>query len=274
MDFPLARQRFYQEIRQPHKQIDLAKAALFLAQEEYPALELGYYLNLLDQMALDVQDRLPSSRYPLRIIQTINQYLFEELQFHGNAEEYYDPRNSYLNQVMDRHMGIPITLSLIYLEIAKRIDFPMVGIGMPGHFLIRPAIGDMQIFVDPFNQGEVLFAEDCQERLAQLFGEPIELRPEFLEAVDARYFLLRILTNLKATYLQRGDLSRLLAVIERILLIDPNAPFAQRERGLLYYQLGRWIEATQDLENYLSQIPTAEDALLMQELLRRMGRIN
>jgi regulator of sirC expression with transglutaminase-like and TPR domain len=274
MDFPLARQRFYQEIRQPQEQIDLAKAALFLAQEEYPALEPDYYLNVLDKMALDVKERLPSTHYPLRIIQTVNQYLFEELQFHGNAEDYYDPRNSYLNQVIDRRTGIPITLSLIYLEIAKRIDFPMVGIGMPGHFLIRPAIGEMQIFVDPFNQGEVLFAEDCRERLAQLLGEPIELRPEFLEAVDARYFLLRMLTNLKAIYLQQGDLARLLAAIERILLVHPNAPFAQRDRGLLYYQLGRWTEAAQDLEDYLSQIPTAEDALIMQELLRRMGRTN
>ncbi|WAL60677.1 SirB1 family protein [Thermocoleostomius sinensis] len=274
MDFPLARQRFYQEIRQPQEQIDLAKAALFLAQEEYPTLEPEDYLALLDQMALDIKERLPSNHYPLRIIQTINHYLFEELQFYGNAEDYYDPRNSYLNQVLDRHTGIPITLSLIYLEVAKRIDFPMVGIGMPGHFLIRPAIGDMQIFVDPFNRGEVLFAEDCQERLKQLFGEPIALRPEFLEAVDARYFLLRMLTNLKAIYLQQRDLTRLLAVIERMLLIHPNAPLAQRERGLLYYQLGRWTEAAQDLESYLSQIPMAEDASLMQELLRRMGRTN
>lgn len=272
MDFPLARQRFYQELRQPHDQIDLAKAALFLAQEEYPSLDPAHYLQLLDQMAADVQDRLPSAPYPLRLIQTINHYLFEELKFHGNAEDYYDPRNSYLNLVIDRRMGIPITLSLVYLEVAKRIGFPMVGIGMPGHFLIRPAIGDMQVFVDPFNKGEVLFAEDCQERLTQLLGEPIDLRPEFLAAVDARFFLLRMLTNLKAIYLQQGDLPRLLAVVERILLVYPNSPMAQRDRGLLYYQLGRWIEATQDLEDYLSQLPTAEDAQIMQELLRRMGQ--
>lgn len=272
MDFPVARQRFYQEIHQPDKQIDLAKAALYLAQEEYLQLDPEEYLNALETMALEVGKRLPSELYPMRVIQTINQYLFQDLGFSGNAEQYYDPRNSYLNQVIDRRTGIPITLSLVYLEIAKRVDFPMVGVGMPGHFLIRPTVGEMQIFVDPFNHGEVMFEADCLERLRQIFHQPVDLRPEFSEAVSARYILMRILANLKAIYLKLGDLPRVLAAIERILLLFPDAPMEQRDRGLLYYQTGRWIEAAQDLENYLAQMPLAEDALIVQELLRRMGQ--
>lgn len=270
MDFSLARQRFYQEVHQPEEQISLAKAALYIAQEEYADLEEEEYLNALDVMAQEVQERLPIERYPMRIIQTINQYLYTDLGFRGNSENYYDPRNSFLNDVIDRRTGIPITLALVYLEIADRLDFPMVGIGMPGHFLIRPTVGEMDIFVDAFHQGKVMFAQDCQEQLSQLYGRSIELRPEFLQPINQRYFLVRMLTNLKAIYLQQEDLPRLVAVIERILLLVPNDVHNQRDRGILYFQMGRWTEASQDLHNYLLQQPQAEDAIVIQELLRRM----
>jgi regulator of sirC expression with transglutaminase-like and TPR domain len=273
MEFSLARQRFYQEIHQPDEQIDLAKAALYLAQEEYPQLDIDEYLSALDAMAVEVQERLPAEFYPLRVIQTLNRYLYDDLKFQGNTDQYYDPRNSYLNEVIDRRTGIPITLSLLYLEIARRIDFPMVGVGMPGHFLIRPVGEEMQIFVDPFNQGEVMFEQDCQERLSQLYNRPFEFRPEFLSAVSPRYFLARILTNLKAVYLQAQDVLRALAAIERILLLLPHSVMEQRDRGLLYYQLDRWVEARQDLETYLADAPpTVADAPMIQELLRRMDR--
>lgn len=271
MDFPIARQRFYHEIHQPDDQIHLARAALYLAQEEYPSLDPDEYLNALETMAAEVKERLPSEFYPLRMIQIINRYLFEDLGFCGNTTDYYDPCNSYLNQVIDRRTGIPITLSLIYLEIAKHVDLPMVGIGMPGHFLIRPTVGDMQIFVDPFHQGEIMFAEDCQQRLRQVYGVPVDLRPEFLQPVSHHQFLARILGNLKGVYVQQNDLERALAVVERLLLLFPDAPLEQRDRGLLYYQLGRWTEAKQDLEQYLEQMPTADDAPLMRELLQRMN---
>lgn len=270
MNFSLARQRFYQEIHQPEDQMNLARAALYIAQEEYPDLEVEEYLNALDVMAQEVQERLPAERYPLRIIQTINHYLYSDLGFRGNNDDYYDPRNSFLNQVIDRRTGIPITLALVYLEITDRLDFPMVGIGMPGHFLIRPTVGEMDIFVDAFHQGEVMFAEDCQERLSQLYGGLVELRPEFLQPISKPYFLVRMLTNLKAIYLQQEDLPRLLAVIEKILLLIPDDVQTQRDRGILYFQMGRWTEASQDLHNYLQHQPRAEDAIVIQELLRRM----
>lgn len=271
MDFPAARQRFYQATHQPDEQIDLARAALYFAQEEYPNLEPEACLEALDTIAAAVQRQLPQTRYPLKVIQTINHYLYQELKFSGNTTDYYDPRNSYLNQVIDRRKGIPITLSLVYLEVARRIDFPMVGVGMPGHFLIRPVGEDLNVFVDPFHQGEILFPEDCQERLNQLYGSPVEFQLEFLEPVSSRQFLARMLTNLKVIYLNRGEWSKALATIERILILFPEAPLEQRDRGLLYYQMGRWTEATQDLENYLVNAPSAEDAAVVRQLLKRMG---
>lgn len=271
MDFPRARQYFYQEIHQPEDRIDLAKAALYLAQEEYPNLEHEEYLNALDTMASEVEARLPAERYPLRIVQGLNQYLYDDLGFVGNRSDYYDPRNSFLNQVIDRRTGIPITLSLIYLEIARRIDFPMVGVGLPGHFLIRPEVPDMELFVDPFNQGETLFLEDCEERVARMYGPSVPFQPEFLHPVSPYHFLARILANLKAIYLSQGDALRTLAATERILLLFPEALLEVRDRGLLYYHLDRWQLARQDLEQYLDAMPEAEDRFAIQQVLNRIA---
>lgn len=270
MEFPQARQLFYREIYQPDSQIDLAKASLYIAQEEYPNLDPEEYLNALDTMAAEIEERLPSERYPLRIIQTINQYLYEDLGFQGNTSDYYDPRNSFLNEVIDRRIGIPITLSLVYLEVAKRINFPMVGIGMPGHFLIRPDFEEAGIYVDPFNQGEILFPEDCQQRLSQIYNQSVELLPTFLEPVSRRRFLGRILSNLKLIYLNQGDVRKALAAVERILLLFPGAPIELRDRGILYYQLGDGRSAIQDLQTYLAQVPDAEDAGVIRQLLARI----
>ncbi|HCF26055.1 MAG TPA: hypothetical protein DEV81_02260 [Cyanobacteria bacterium UBA11049] len=272
MAFLQARQSFIQEINQPDKQIDLAKAALFIAQEEYPNLDPDEYLNALDTMAFELQQQLPDRQYPLRIIQTINRYLYDDLGFTGNVADYYDPRNSFLNEAIERRTGIPITLSLIYLEVAQRIDFPMVGIGMPGHFLIRPDVPDMETFVDAFNRGEILFSQDCQERLAQIYGQPVTLQPEFLEAVSNRQFLMRMLTNLKFIYLQQKELEKALRAVERILLLFPELQRELRDRGLINYQLGRFNAAVADFENYLSQVPDAEDALVIRRLLNQLGR--
>jgi regulator of sirC expression with transglutaminase-like and TPR domain len=272
MEFSLARQRFLQEVRQPEDQISLTKAALYLAQEEYSDLDVDAYLNTLDAMAAELRDRMPADPYPLRVVKIINQYLYEDLGFTGNREDYYDPRNSFLNQVIDRRTGIPITLALVYLAIAKRLDFPMVGVGMPGHFLIRPDVAEMELFVDTFNQGEVLFPQDCADRLQQIYGQPIPMRPEFLEAVSPRQFLARMLTNLKLIYLDRNEISKCLAAIERILILFPDAPSELRDRGIIFFQINRWIESRQDLELYLELIPQAEDRALIQQFLDRMSR--
>lgn len=271
MNFSQARQRFYREINQPDERIDLAKAALYIAQEEFPTLDPEEYLNALDEMASEVLERLDEERYPLRVINQLNQYLFDDLGFAGNTSNYYDPNNSFLNRVIDRRTGIPIALSVVYLEIAKRIDFPMVGIGMPGHFLIRPDFQEAGIYVDVFNRGEILFAEDCEAKLAEVYGEQVKLRPQFLSPVNSRQILARMLTNLKVIYMNAGEIFKAVSAIERILLLFPEAPNERRDRGILYYQLERWTEARQDLENYLKNQPQARDAVIIRQLLSRMN---
>jgi regulator of sirC expression with transglutaminase-like and TPR domain len=270
MTFSSAQQYFYQEIQQPDEHIDLAKAALYIAQEEYPDLDPEEYLNAIATMADEVQERLPASRYPLRLIQSLNEYLYDDLGFAGNQTDYYDPRNSFLNDVIDRRTGIPITLALVYIEIAHRIDFPMVGIGMPGHFLIRPDIPNIEIFVDAFNRGEVMFAQDCQERLTQMFQQPVTLKPEFLATVSKRQFLARMLTNLKFIYLKQQNLPKALTTVEKILLLFPGATLEIRDRGLLYYQLGHYPQAADDLQHYLAKLPDAEDASVIRRLLAEL----
>ncbi|RCJ24466.1 hypothetical protein A6S26_17975 [Nostoc sp. ATCC 43529] len=272
MNFSLARQYFYQEIQQSDEKIDLAKAALYIAQEEYPDLDPEEYLNALDTMAWELQEHLPQQRYPLRMIQTINQYIYDDLGFSGNKIDYYDPRNSYLNDVIDRRLGIPITLALVYLEVARRLDFPMVGVGMPGHFLIRPDVADMEIFVDAFNGGEIIFAQDCQERLSQLYQQPMTLQPEFLAVVTRRQFLARMLTNLKFIYLKQQELEKTLGAVERILLLFPDLTLELRDRGLIYYQLGHYPQAINDLQTYLIKVPDAKDAPVIQRLLAELGK--
>jgi regulator of sirC expression with transglutaminase-like and TPR domain len=204
---------FQAEINQPDSQIDLAKAALYIAQIEYPDLDIDEYLNALDTMAQDVEELLPASRYPLRVVQSINRYLYEDLQFKGNESDYYNPCNSFLNDVIDRRTGIPITLSLVYLEIAKRIDFPMCGIGMPGHFIIRPDFPETEIFIDAFNRGEIMFVEDCRQKLMDIYQQHIPALPtEILQPVSKKHFLLRMLNNLQIIYLDRANFDRALII--------------------------------------------------------------
>ncbi|MCX7595386.1 MAG: SirB1 family protein [Fischerella sp.] len=272
MNISSARQHFYQEVQQPDEQIDLVRAALYIAQEEYPNLDPEEYLNAFDTMAAELEERLPVERYPLRVIQSINKYLYSDLGFKGNKQEYYDPRNSFLNDVIDRRLGIPISLALVYIEIARRVDFPMVGIGMPGHFLIRPDLPDIEIFVDAFNDGEILFPQDCQEKLTQIYQHPVTLQPEFLAVVTNKQILTRMLTNLKYIYLNQKELEKALAAVERILLLFPGFALEVRDRGLLCYQLGRFSQAATDLETYLAQTPEAQDAHIIRRLLTQLGR--
>ena len=268
MDFSPARQQLYQALQRDP--IDLAQAALCIAQREYPDLDPEPYLARLDTWAAELADRLPDGRYPLRVVREMSRYLAEDLGFLGNSERYYDPKNSYFNDVLDRRTGIPITLSLVYLEIAKRIDFPMVGVGMPGHFLIRPDFEDAGIFVDAFGNGEVLFPEDCQERLSEIYGRAIELRPEFLAPIDDRRLLVRMLMNLKGVYLSKRDIPRTLRTIEDILLIWPDSIETRRDRGLLYLQQERHVEARHDLEAYLEHYPNAPDRQQIERLLANL----
>jgi regulator of sirC expression with transglutaminase-like and TPR domain len=228
------------------------------------------YVALLDTMADEVRDRLPVEDYPLRTLKVLNDYLYGELGFKGNQTDYYNPQNSFLNDVIDRRTGIPITLALVYLSLAQRIAFPMEGIALPGHFLIRPVQSEMAIFVDAFNQGEILFEQDCEALLHKMFGDRIAMREQFLAPATNRQFLARMLTNLKATYASSGDVAGVLAAVERILMLYPDAPIELRDRGIILFRLSRWMEARQDLERYLELFPQADDRLHVQHVLAHM----
>lgn len=264
------RQLFVQEIQQLDEAINLERASLYIALEEYPDLDVEAYVNKLDEMAAMVIDRLPAELYPLKILKTIQQYLYNDLGYSGNRAEYYDPRNSFLNEVIDLRTGIPITLSLVYLAIARRINFPMVGINMPGHFIIRPIAEDLEIFVDPFNGGEILFLQDCEDLLMKVFDRRVALQPEHLAAVSNRQLLGRLLTNLKVIYANQRNFPKAVQASERILLLFPDAPLEHRDRGVLYYRSDRLAEARQDFERYLQLAPLAEDAQVIEGILDEM----
>jgi regulator of sirC expression with transglutaminase-like and TPR domain len=270
MNFNLGWDNFQQEVSQKDEDIDLLKAALFLAQAEYVDLELSIYINLLDRIAESIAKTLPETRYPLKVIKAINKYLFEELGFYGNTEDYYNPKNSYINEVLDRGTGIPISLSVVYLEIAKRIDFPMVGIGMPGHFLIGLKFEDVGFFIDVFNNGEIIFDRDCEDRLSQIYQQPMKLEARFIEPVTNRQILARMLTNLKYIYINIRELNKALRIADGIVMLYPDNPREIRDRGLLYYQLSEWQQAISDLNFYLKMCPYAEDSDKIRSLLDKI----
>lgn len=272
MNLSSARYNFDRETHKPDEDIDLARAALYIAQEEYPELKPEQYVDTLDRMAEELSSRLPNRKYPLLMVQSLNQYIYDELGFNGNNNDYYDTQNSFINRVIERRVGIPISLSLIYLEIARRIDFPMVGVGMPGHFLIRPDFEEMEIFVDTFNRGEVIFLQDCEERLNQIYQQNIKFRPEYLTAVSKKEFLARMLRNLKIIYVHQQELEKALAAVERMLLLFPDASIELRDRGLLLFQLGYFSQAIKVLENYLEIAPNSEDVSTIRSLLSQLRK--
>lgn len=265
-------QKFATEVNNNNQNINLAKASLYYAQAEYPNLEIHQYLSIIEQMAQEIASNLPQERYPLQVIKTINNYLFNTLKFQGDRDNYYNPENSYLNRVIERRKGIPITLAVIYLEIAKRLNFPMVGIGMPGHFLIRPDFEDAGIFVDVFNQGEILFTQDCEAKLSELYQQTVKLERHFLKPVNNHQILARMLNNLKQIYLHERQLDKVLAIVEGILILFPQNPYEIRDRGLLYYEMAQWQEATKDLQFYLQIVPDAEDSPMVQMLLKKINQ--
>ena len=268
-----ARQKFWQIAHTPDQDMSidhLLEGALAIAWEEYPRMDLGYYREIFDRMVDDLQPRIAKMHYPLKVVQEINQYLFAEQGFRGNDGDYYDPRNSFITDVLERRLGIPMSLSLVYMVICDRLGFPMDGISFPAHFIIRPRHPDLEIFIDPYNKGEILFPEDCAAKLTQLYGYEIPLQPEYLEPVSIRRILDRLLTNLKLIYLRRREPDKALAAIERSLMLNPDVPTQWRDRGLICYQLDRFTEARIDLENYLQSVPYAEDGRVILQLIEEI----
>jgi regulator of sirC expression with transglutaminase-like and TPR domain len=267
---PPCRRAFARLVSRPEPAIDLAEAALLIAKEEYPDLEVAHYLSQLDAMAAEVRARAGSVADAHQLIASLGDYLFKEQGFHGNTDDYYDPRNSFLNDVLDRRTGIPITLSTVYMEVARRLGIRLHGVGMPGHFLVKYVGPDEEIVIDPFNGGVIVSPADCQRILNRISGGKLAFEPRFLSVLGTRQILARMLTNLKVIYFNSQAYAKALSVVERLLILDPQAATEIRDRGLLSSQLKRYPEAMADLERYLKLAPAAEDADVIRDHLRSL----
>jgi regulator of sirC expression with transglutaminase-like and TPR domain len=264
------RDAFADSLRAPDERIDLARSALLIAAEEYPALDIHRYLTRLDELAGEVAPRLAGARSPEERVAVLNRFLFAERGFAGNRAHYEDPRNSFLNEVLDRCAGIPITLSLVYMEVARRAGVEVDGVGFPGHFLVKHG-GRTPIVIDAFFQ-TVLTLEECQVRLAAVLGAEVQLRPELhLRKATAREILVRLLGNLKVLYVRAADFGRALACCERILLVAPDAPHELRDRGLVYEKLECFGAAAADLSRFLELAPDDESAQAVRERLASLA---
>lgn len=259
-----ARHRFATLIGLPQGAFRLAEGALLIAHEEYPSLDVAAYLQRLDTMAAAIQARLGLELDPQRIVAQINRYLFDEEGFRGNQGNYYDPRNSFLNDVLDRKTGIPITLSVLYLDIGRQVGLPTVGVGMPGHFIVQYAAHGAPFWIDPFHGGEILHHDDCVARVEQIYDQKVTWDEEYLRPVSDHDILVRMLYNLKAIYAHQGEYPRALSVVERLLLLRPTLLTEMRDRGLLLAQLGQLEAALEDLQHYLQLAPQAPDAAMVQ----------
>ena len=243
------------------ERIDLVRAALTIAQTEYPDVAIDVYHGRIEELARRVKRLVPDLGDPSESIAALNRVLFEEEGFRGNGEDYYDPRNSFLNDVLDRKLGIPITLAVVYMEVARRVGFPLVGVGMPGHFLLKHYdVEGREILIDPFNRGSILTAKDCQRALDEIYGGQMPLQPEFLMAVSRRQVLVRMLNNLKSSYLSVRNFRKALPIVDLILAIYPRSPEDVKQRALLRWSLGQTRGALADLDDYLKMSPDASDA--------------
>ena len=190
----------------------------------------------------------------------LNHYLFQELGFRGNTEQYYDARNSYLNEVLDRRTGIPITLSLVYIEVGRRAGLEVEGVGLPGHFVVRVQTPARGLLVDPFHGGTLLSEKDCQERLDRIFSGKVKLEPKMLRPCGHKDMVERVLRNLKAIHLRDEDKLRALRVVDLLVALQPTSAEDLRDRGVLYAALDCYGVAARDLESYLALAPRAKDA--------------
>ncbi len=264
---------FAAEITRADESIRLEYAALLIAAEDeaHRKIDITEYLSRLASLGLEAETRVAGAAGAA--VEAFNNFLFEEAGFAGNQLDYYEPANSYLNRVLERRMGIPITLSIIYMEVGRKAGLQVDGIGLPGHFIVRARESNAveSVLVDPFH-GKTLGLEDCQDRLDEVYGGQVALTDEHLRAATTREILVRLLTNLKAIYARANLHLQTLSIIERILLLTPLDPGEHRDRGTLLAQLERLPEAIAEMEAYLQMQPRATDAEQVREQLHALKR--
>jgi len=262
---------FENEVRRPEEHVDLALCALLIAQAEYPQLAIERHLTQLDHLAEEVRDRLSDESAPLVVFRETIDTLFRRRGFTGNRDAYYDPRNSFLSDVLDRKKGIPISLGVVLLEVGWRLGLPLEGVNFPSHFLVRYSGDAIRLLVDPFHGGEIRFEDEAQELLDRVYGGMVRVRPRFLQPATKRDILARMLGNLKSIYLNIQDHDRALGTVERILVIRPTAAVQIRDRGTLLARVGRTEEALEQLRWYLDHAPEAADADRIRDLVARIS---
>src|SRR5262245_8339297 len=260
---------FRSEVSVPDAEIALARTALVIARSEYPDLDVGAYLDRLEGLKRRAR-ATQGAADPLRQLHRLRECLFEEEGFAGNTEEYGDPRNSYLNEVLDRRLGIPITLSLVLIDVGRRLGLEMEGIGLPGHFITGARVAGEQVLLDPFNGGTILTGEGCSEVVARALGRPVDLAPDHFVPVTNRQFLTRMLLNLKGSYWRREAWDKVVTVIDRLLVVNPEAGSEWRDRGIAWSKQGQIARGLADWERYLTDFPEAPDHEQIKGQLRRV----
>ena len=258
---------FRQAAGQVEENIDLGRAALALAVFDYPSLDIAAYLRRIDEFAVQATKHCASGASARQSLDALNRVLFEQHGFRGNRADYYNPKNSFLNEVLDRKTGIPITLSVLYMEVAQRIGLVLQGIGFPGHFLVKHVGDGTEIVIDPFRGGEIRSREDLSGMLASMYGAAVKLRRSFLQPTGKKEILKRMLGNLRGIYAKANDLVRLLSVLDLSLILEPGAVEQIRDRAGVYLRLECFTQARADFETYLRLAPGAEDAAAIREQL-------
>jgi regulator of sirC expression with transglutaminase-like and TPR domain len=270
MSSALAREQFLRIARLPDERIDLAEAALWVAAEQYEGLDVPAYLARLAEFAERARPSVSSATTLEQSIAALNRFLYDEQSFRGNRSDYYDARNSFLNEVIDRRTGIPITLAVVYLSVAERLGLPVHGVGFPGHFLVKCAAPD-EILIDPF-EGKLLTRAECEARWLATLGADTPFDARSLEPAPARQTLARLIGNLKQIFLAQQDWPRALACVERILVLSPDAPLELRDRGLLYARLECFSAAAADLKQFLALAPDDPTAAGVRQQLVELVR--
>lgn len=265
-----ARQQFSEICSQPDRRIDIVEGALLVASESYPGLSIEAYRRKLNEMAHAAKACINLDMSPREQVVRLNRFIFHDLGFQGNAENYYDPRNSFLNEVIDRRRGIPITLSIVYIEIARLVGMHVDGVSFPGHFLVKHP-GYPEIIVDAYH-GEILSQAQCEDKLKVIFGASVEWDPDFLSAASRREILIRLLTNLKHIHLQGSDHDAALECSERLLMLEPDSVSELRDRGLIYEQMGCCQAALSDLEQFVHYCPEHESTGEINERIMSLQR--
>ncbi|MGE0230029.1 MAG: SirB1 family protein [Dehalococcoidia bacterium] len=264
--------RFRASVAGPASLVPLARPALLIAQSEYPRLDVEAYEERLHDLGTHLEARIHPSADVRTQLAEAHRLLFEEHGFHGNEDEYGDPTNLYLNEVIERRTGIPVTLAIVYVEVCRTAGLDARAVGLPGHVIVRVDSPEESVLVDPFNGGNELTAEQCRQLVRGVFGRRTPFREHFLEPVTARQLIQRLLHNLKAGYLQRGDEERAGRVIEFLLAMFPWDLDELRDRGMLRERVGDLPAALADLEEYVRYRAGARDIRTVNEAVRSLRR--